>query len=115
MAIPPKAFVVRKRWARLHLPRLPLCDSFFFGNCQGVASTVDTTVEWKATTGRIKRGLGKSVEPTDPGAFVGGLSVANCTGTVRGSQTGFDFHTVGTLDASGFFAEFGWEANGAFL
>lgn len=115
MAIPWNAFEVNKQWARLRLRKLPLCDSFFFGNCQGVASQVSCTVKWRATTDRIARGEGAAAPPEAPGAFSGMLSDADCTATVRGKETGFGFKTVGTLDASGFYANFGEQANGSFL
>jgi hypothetical protein len=116
MAIPESSFVVSRRSAKLHLEHLPLSDSFFFGNCQGVASQVSTTVTWRATGRRPhERGQGGAVEPTSPAAFVGRFSDATCEATVSGNQTGFCFETKGVLDASGFFAEFGEQANGVFM
>lgn len=114
-AIHPDAFVVKKTYAKLRLRRLPLCDSFFFGNCEGVSSSVSTTVKWTATTDRKAYGNGKAAEPTAPDAFTGSFSHADCVARVKGRQTGFGFETVGHLDASGFFAEFGEQANGSML
>lgn len=49
-----------------------------------------------------------------PGAFLGDLAEARCTGRGGGAETGFSFRT-GELTADGFFAEFGYERNGVFL
>lgn len=115
MAIPEDAFTVRRRRARLRLDHLPLCDSLFFGNPVGIASQVSLKVDWRATSGRVDRGEGAAVDPASPAAFLGHFSDADCTARVEGAETGFCFETVGKLDASGFFAEFGEQANGAFL
>lgn len=115
IAIPDDAFVVYKNSAHLKLKNLPLCDAFFFGNAEGVASQVSCSVQWHAESKPQERGLGKSVPPTDQGAFLGKFADASCTATVRGGHTGFKFSSVGKLDASGFFAEFGSEKNGSFL
>ena len=106
---------MRRRRARLRLDHLPLCDSLFFGNPEGIASQVSMNVVWRATEGRVDRGLGGAVDPTAPEAFSGRFSEANCTAKVEGRQTGFCFETKGRLDASGFFAEFGEQANGVYL
>lgn len=115
MRVPDGAYKADRHGAVLRLRKLPICDTFFFGNCQGVASETSCTVRWKATSKPKRRGLGKSVPPTDPGAFKGELADASCTAVVRGSQTGYSYRSLGKLDAKGFFAEFGWEANGSML
>ncbi len=115
MAIPDDAFWVSKHRAKLRLRDTPLCDSFVFGSCAGVASVASTTVNWWATTDRQTRGLGAGADPAAPGAFLGEFSDASCEATVSGRQTGFHFSTPSKLDASGFFAEFGTQSNGAFL
>ena len=115
IAIPDDAFRVRRKRAVLDLHDTPLCDSFFFGNCQGVASQASTRLVWRATTERIERGEGLGADPNTPGAFSGQLSDATCEGKVSGRQTGFDYRTPGKLDASGFYANFGHARNGAFL
>ena len=115
MAIPESAFHVNRHGATLRLSDIPLCDSFFFGNCQGVASQVSTTVRWHATGSRVDRGEGAGADPESPGAFSGSFSDANCQSTVSGVETGFSFETNGELDASGFFAEFGEQANGVMI
>lgn len=115
MAIPMNSFSVSRRRARLRLNDIPLCDSFVFGQCEGVASQVSTTVQWRATSGRVDRGEGAAADPASPGAFSGSFSDASCTANVKGNQTGFSFASSRALDASGFFAEFGEQSNGAFL
>lgn len=114
-AIHPNSFVVRKHSAQLNLRDLPLCDTFVFGNCEGVSSSVSCWVQWKATTGRKRRGEGAAAPADSPGAFKGSLSDASCTATVSGRQTGFGFWTVDKLDASGFYANFGEQRNGIWL
>lgn len=115
MAIPEDSFHVSRRRARLRLEHLPLCDSLFFGNPVGIASQVSMSVTWRATSGRVDRGEGAAADPTSPAAFDGHFSEATCRGRVSGAETGFCFETAGRLDASGFYAEFGEQANGVFL
>lgn len=115
MAIPVNAFQVGRRRARLRLTDIPLCDSFVFGQCEGVASQVSTTVHWRATAGRVDRGGGAAADPLSPAAFSGSFSDATCEAQVKGNQTGFSFKSSRPLDASGFFAEFGEQSNGVFL
>jgi len=115
MAIPDDAFTVRRRRARLRLDHLPLSDSLFFGNCQGIASQVSMSVTWRATGGRVDRGEGGAVDPTSPGAFSGRFSDSSCSAKVSGRQTGFCFETKGRLEETGYFAEFGEQANGVYL
>lgn len=114
IAIPDDAFRVSPSRAVLDLDNTPLCDSLFFGNCQGIASQVSTKLTWRATSEPQHRGEGAAADPASAAAFEGHFSDASCRGKVRGRQTGFNFWSS-TLDASGFFAEFGHQRNGAFL
>lgn len=115
MAIPMNAFDVYRGRARLRLADIPLCDSFVFGQCSGVASQVSVNVQWNAISGRVDRGAGAAADPLTPAAFAGSFSDATCEAVVKGNQTGFSFRSPRPLDASGFFAEFGEQANGVFL
>lgn len=114
-AIPDDSFTVGTHRAHLDLRNTPLCDSIFFGNCQGIASEVSSTVTWRAIGERVPRGLGTDVPPDTPGAFLAEFSDAYCEANVRGRQTGFNFWTNRRLDSSGFYANFGRERNGVFL
>jgi hypothetical protein len=115
IAIPDDAFHVGRKRAVLDLHDTPLCDSIFFGNCEGIASQASTRLVWRATTEPIERGEGAGADPNMPGAFSGQLSDATCKGRVSGRHTGFHYRTPGKLDASGFYANFGHLHNGAFL
>ncbi len=114
-AIHPSAFHVDENRALLRLRKIPLCDSLFFASGLGISATFSCTVKWKATTDRVTRGLGQGGSEADFTRFLGEFSDATCTARARGHETGFGFTTIGKLDASGYFAEFGTEKNGVFL
>lgn len=116
MAIPRDSFHVGKngREARLRLRNLPVPDTFQFANNVCVAGQIDLDITWRATSAPVLRGGGTEVPANDPGAFLGDLAEARCTGRGGGAETGFSFRT-GELTADGFFAELGYERNGVFL
>ena len=72
-------------------------------------------VELRAIGDRVRRGKGKTVPPTDPGAFVADFFDAKAVGRYSGREIGFAFQTDGTVTTEGTFAEFGDEKNGIFL
>ncbi len=116
MEIPDDSFTVNGdgSGARLRVNDLPIPDTFFFSNNVSVAAEIDLDVRWRATAAPVTRGFGNTVPPDDFGAFLGEFSDASARGTGGGRETGFSF-TTGSLTASGFFAELGYERNGVFL
>ena len=116
MELPDDSFYVSRdgSHASLNLHGLPLANTLVFAGDRAIASSVDVSIEWNATSSRVRRGLGRSVPSDDPGAFIGRFADAECTGVVQGRQTGFSFET-GDLSSDTFFAEMGQERNGVFL
>ncbi len=100
--------------ARLRLRGQPLVDSIAFGEPIGLSARADIDISWRATAPAVERGFGTSVPPEDPGAFEASFADALATGTAKAERIGFSFQT-NRMDSSGFFAEIGREANGAFL
>ena len=116
MQIPDGSFTVNSDGsrARLRVADLPIPDTFFFSNNVSVAAEIDVDVRWRANSAPVTRGFGDTVPSDDFGAFLDEFSDAAARGTGGGRETGFSF-TTGGLDASGFFAELGYERNGVFL
>ncbi len=100
--------------ASLEVYGVPLANTLVFAGDRAIASSVDISLDWRATAPRELRGLGNSVPPDDFGAFLGLFADARCSGTVQGRQTGFSFVT-GELTSDTFFAEMGPQRNGVFL
>jgi len=100
--------------AALDVSSVALANTLVFAGDRAIASSVDVSVEWKATGPRELRGFGTDVPPDDQGAFLGLFAEASCSGTVSGRQTGFSFET-GPLTSDTFFAQMGPERNGVFL
>lgn len=116
MEIPDESFTVNSAGnaARLKVTDLPIPDTFFFSNNVSVAAEIDLDVRFRATAPPVTRGFGDAVPADDFGAFLGEFSDATAQGTGAGRETGFSFATGG-LNASGFFAELGYQRNGVFL
>jgi hypothetical protein len=102
------------RHASLHAKDVLNTDSFVFAGSFVVPATIDLRVRWEATEDPMDRGSGDAVDPTDPAAFLGRLSVARASMEFSGSEIGFAFHGRASSEAGGF-AELGTERNGAFL
>jgi hypothetical protein len=77
---------------------------------------VDFRVEWRATGPAVPRGMGDSVAPTDPGAFLAEFAPAVSTGSFSGEEIGFAFESNrgASTDPRGY-AQIGTERNGVFL
>lgn len=116
MEIPDDSFTVNGDGsaARLRVTDLPIPDTFFFANNVSVAAEIDVDVRFRATGPPVTRGFGDTVPADDFGAFLGEFSDATARGTGGGRETGFSF-TTNALNASGFFAELGYQRNGVFL
>ena len=104
------------RRAVLDVRDLAVIDTFQFFGSSDTPALVDFRVEWKATGPAVPRGLGTTVPPTDPGAWLGEIAPAVSTGSFSGAEIGFEFET--THDAStppGGYAQIGRHRNGVFL
>jgi len=95
---------------------LPVIDSFQFFGPSDTPALVDFRVEWEATGSPVTRGLGSTVAPTDPRAFLGEIATAVSTASFSGSEIGFEFETIrrATTSPRGY-AQIGTERNGVFL
>jgi hypothetical protein len=102
--------------ATLRAENVPLIDNFVFLGPSEIPSTVSLNVRWQATAPRANRGKGKTVPPTDMGAFLGEFAPARSTARFSGRELGFRFKTDpgASSDPAGF-AEMGSERNGAFM
>jgi hypothetical protein len=94
---------------------LPVIDTFEFFGASDTPALVDFRVEWKATGTPVPRGLGLSVAPTDPGAFLGDIATAVSTGSFSGEELGFEFESKKASTSAGGYAQIGTERNGVFL
>jgi hypothetical protein len=99
--------------AQFRAKGVPLSESFEFAGPNVVPATADIQVTWQATAAAETRGLGDSVEPTDPGAFLGTFAEADAAGSVSAEILGFSFRGQGTSDEG--WAELGTERNGILL
>jgi hypothetical protein len=71
---------------------LPVIDTFQFANPVSVPATVSFKIEWEATGPPVQLGLGNTVPPTDPAAFLGMFAPARSTGKSRVSNSGSASH-----------------------
>jgi hypothetical protein len=104
------------RRAVLQVRDLAVIDTFQFFGPSDAPALVDFRAEWKASGPAVPRGLGTTVAPTDPGAWLGEIAPAVSTGAFSGEEIGFAFET--TADAStssGGYAQIGRHRNGVFL
>ena len=109
-------FKVDSRRALLHVRNLPVIDTFQFFGPNDTPALVDFHVEWEATGPPVQRGLGTTVGPTEPQAFLGEFAPAVSTGSFSGEEMGFEFRSNrGTSTSPGGYAQIGTERNGAFL
>ena len=90
-------------------------DTFVILGPNATPSEVRYNVELTAIGDRVRRGKGKTVPPTDPGAFIGGFFDARGVGHYSGKEIGFAFETNGAVTTEVTWAELGDERNGVFL
>jgi hypothetical protein len=102
------------RRATLEARDLSVIDSFQFGGPNMVPATVSFTVKWEAIGDRHSRGLGSTVPPGDPAAFLGRFARARSTASFSGSELGFSFKSNAANTDRGY-GEMGPERNGVFL
>lgn len=117
VAVPPESFSlsVHQGRARFRVKDVPVVESFVFGGANIVPAIVSVDVDWHAVEAPVDRGLGASVDPTDPGAFLGRFARARAVGSFSGSALGFDFRSRPGVSSDQGFAEIGTERNGVFL
>jgi hypothetical protein len=101
------------RRATLHVRNLPVIDTFQFFGPSDTPALVDFLVEWRATGPAIPQGMGTSVDPTDPRAFLGEIAPAVSSGRFSGAEMGFEFKARGNTSRG--YAQIGTERNGVFL
>ena len=104
------------RHATLHVRNLHVIDTFQFFGPNDTPAIVDFHVEWEATGPATPRGMGTSVNPTDPRAFLGEIATAVSTGTFSGTEMGFECSSNrGASTSPRGYAQIGTERNGVFL
>jgi hypothetical protein len=104
------------RRAILHVQNMPVIDTFQFFGPSDTPALVNFHVEWRATGPAVTRGLGATVPPTDPGAFLGEIAPAVSTGSFSGEEIGFEFQSNrGASTSPRGYAQIGTERNGVFL
>jgi len=109
-------FKVGDQRAVLHVRNLPVIDTFQFFGPNDTPGLVDIHVEWEATGPAVARGLGTTVAPTDPGAFLGEFAPAISKGSFSGGEIGFEFESNRRASTSpGGYAQLGPERNGVYL
>ena len=115
-SIPHKSFQITHggRKARLFVNHLPMPDTFFFSNNVAVSGEVKVDIRFEGTSAVKTRGKGNSVKPEDPAYFTGQFRDAKAYGSGWARITGWKART-GQMDATGFFAELGYQRNGVWL
>jgi hypothetical protein len=109
-------FKIGSRRAVLHVKNLPVIDTFQFFGPNDTPALVDLRVEWEATGPAVARGLGTTVPPTDPSAFLGEFAPAVSRGSFSGGEIGFEFEAnSGASTAPRGYAQLGTERNGVYL
>jgi hypothetical protein len=103
------------RHAVLHLPRLPLIDTFTFLGPDDTPAILNMRIEWEALEDPVDLGSGSAVPPDDPAAFLGSFARARSTAHFSGRQTGFSFRSNPGVSSDAGYAEIGTERNGTFL
>jgi hypothetical protein len=100
----------------LHVRNLPVIDTFQFFGPNDTPALVDFRVEWEATGPAVARGLGGTVAPTDPRAFLGEFAPAVSRGSFSGGEIGFEFEADrGASSSPRGYAQLGTERNGVYL
>jgi hypothetical protein len=91
-------------------------DTFQFFGPNDTPALVDFHVEWEATGPAVARGLGTTVPPTDPRAFLGEFAPAVSRGSFSGGEIGFEFESDRRASTSPRgYAQLGPERNGVYL
>jgi len=93
-------FRMNNRRAVLHVRNLPVIDTLQFFGPNDAPALVDFRVEWKATGPAVLRGMGSSVEPTNPAAFLGEIAPAVSVGSFSREELGFEFESHGDASTS---------------
>ena len=109
-------FRMSDRRAVLQVRDLAVIDTFQFFGPSDTPALVDFRIEWTASGPAVPRGLGTTVPPTDPGAWLGEIAPAVSTGSFSGEEIGFEFETKDDAStSSGGYAQIGRHRNGVFL
>jgi hypothetical protein len=108
-------FKMNNRRALLQVKDLPVIDTFQFFGPSDTPGLVDFRVEWEATGPPVARGMGASVDPTDPGAFLAEFAPAISRGSFSGEEIGFHFESNRSSSSPRGYAQLGTERNGVFL
>jgi hypothetical protein len=103
------------RRAIFEVKDLPVIDTFQFANVFSVPATVSFKIEWEATGQPEEHGLGNTVPPTDPAAFLAVIAQARSTGEFSGTELGFSFVSKGRATTDRGYAQIATERNGVFL
>ena len=103
------------REAVLELENLQVTDTFQLLSGIGTPASISLHAEWRATGPPVKRGQGRAVAPTDPGAFLGRFAAAESRAAFRVAEFGFSFRSDPGVSTARTFAEIGHERNGVFL
>jgi hypothetical protein len=103
------------RRAVLDAEDVGVMDSFEFGGPLATPATMSLHVEWSATAPPVQRGEGGTAGPTDQGAFLGSIAVAESTASFSGSALGFAFRSNSDVSTEHTYAQLGRERNGVFL
>ena len=94
---------------------MAVIDTFQFANTFQVPATVSFKIEWEAIGPSMQLGLGNTVPPTDPAAFLAIVARARSTGHFSGAELGFSFVSKGRATTDLGYAQIGTERNGMFL
>lgn len=115
--VPRESFSVsgQNQRARLQLRDLALIDTFVIFGPSDTPAVFDIAIEWEALEAPVERGLGNTVPPTDPAAFLGSFAEARATAEFSGRELGFSFKSNGRATTNGTYALIGTERNGVFL
>ena len=103
------------RRAIFEVKDLAVIDTFQFANTFQVPATVSFKIEWEAIGPSMQLGLGNTVPPTDPAAFLAIVARARSTGHFSGAELGFSFVSKGRATTDLGYAQIGTERNGVFL
>jgi hypothetical protein len=104
------------RRAVLRVKNFPVIDTFQILGPSDTPALVDFRVDWRASGPAVPRGLGTTVPPTDPGAFLGEIAPAVSTIVCSGEEIGFEFESNrrASTDPQGW-GQIGIHRNGVFL
>lgn len=108
-------FKMDNRRAVLHVKNLCVIDTFQILGPNDTPATVDFRIKWEASGPAVQRGLGNTVPPTDPAAFLGEIAPAVSTASFSGEEIGFAFESEGASSSPQGYAQIGTHRNGVFL